>query len=35
MKVDNVEVIGKVIENSLERFNDSNERQRISLMLYN
>lgn len=35
MKVEHAEGLGKIIANSLERFNDSNERQRISLMLYN
>jgi hypothetical protein len=35
MEVDNVAEIGKVIEASLERYNDSNERVRLDLILFN
>jgi len=35
MEVDNVTDIGKVIEASLERYNDSNERVRLDLILFN
>jgi hypothetical protein len=33
--VDDVGAIGKVIDANLERYNDSNERVRIDLILYN
>ena len=35
MEVDKVENVQKVIENVLERYNDSNERTKLSLMLFN
>jgi hypothetical protein len=35
MEVDSVAEIGKVIEASLDRYNDSNERVRLDLILYN
>jgi hypothetical protein len=35
MEVDDVGAIGKVIDANLERYNDSNERVRIDLILYN
>jgi dynein heavy chain len=35
MEVDRVDEIEKIIEGNLDRFNDSNERVRIDLMLYN
>jgi hypothetical protein len=34
MEVDNIDDIQQVIEGALERFNDSNERVRLDLMLY-
>ena len=35
MEVDRVDEIQKVIESNLERYNDSNERVRLDLMLFN
>jgi len=35
MEVDRIDEIQKIIEGNLERHNDSNERVRIDLMLYN
>ena len=35
MEVDRVDEIQKVIEGNLERYNDSNERVRLDLMLFN
>ena len=35
MEVDRVDEIQKVIEGNLERYNDSNERVRVDLMLFN
>jgi len=35
MEVDQVDEIKSVIEGNLERYNDSNERIHIDLMLYN
>jgi hypothetical protein len=35
MEVENVDEVHKIIEGNLERYNDSNERVRLDLMLYN